>query len=98
MPVTQEFWFARRFPLDNPRSAMAPVHWKGFAATGVFIAAMVGAAGAFLLLALSGAMIWGAIAFALSAAIAGLWFIAVAQAKGDKQRTVADYREGGTGV
>ena len=39
-----EYWFARRFPVGNPRNAMAPVSEQGWNVVRRFIAWMVGGA------------------------------------------------------
>jgi hypothetical protein len=88
-----EYWFARRFPLDDPRQAMAPVHWKGYAVACVFLAALLIGGAAFAWMAVSGAIVQGAIVFACAAFVGGGWFIVVALSKGDKSRTVADYKK-----
>ena len=88
-----EYWFARRFPVGSPRNSMAPVHWKGWAMFGAFLAAMAMGALGFALTALKGDLIMGAVAFAsLSALGAGMLLISVAQ-HGDTARTVDEYRK-----
>lgn len=94
MPVTQpqEYWFARRFPIGNPRGSMSPVHWKGNLMFGVFAASMALGAFGFALAAVAGQFAWGVIVFAALAAMgAGILFFAVAT-RGDQTKTVADYR------
>lgn len=101
MPVSQahrEYWFARRFPLEDRRKSMAPIHWKGWAVAAIFVAAMACGGLAFLTLAIAGSMLWGVTVFVIAAVIAATWFIVVAQAKGDHTRTIADYRGTKTGV
>lgn len=93
MPMSKEYWFARRFPVGDPRNAFAPVHWKGFAVAGIFVAALVIGAIAFSWMAASGYLMQGAVVFITAAAVGGGWFITVATAKGDKTRTVADYQK-----
>lgn len=89
-----EAWFARRFPLGDMRSGLAPVHWKGWLVAAGFVAA----------LAISGAFAWwmmslgqtvkGAAAFGIGAFGAGLGFTRVAHKKGDHINCVADYEKG----
>ena len=95
MPVTRgnDYWFARRFPVSDRRNSFAPVHWKGWAASAVFVAALTAGGVAFAWMGASGYLIQGAIAFAVVAFLAGGWFIVVANAKGDRTRTVQDYRK-----
>jgi hypothetical protein len=88
-----EYWFARRFPVGNPRNAMAPVHPKGWAVVAVFLVAMLLGGLAFLLMAGAGQFAQGVVALAIAAALGGGWFLVVAHAKGDRTRTVADYRQ-----
>lgn len=92
MSIPNEIWFARRYPVGNPRSAMAPVHWKGWMMFAVFLASMlIGAFGAALSV-LSGQYVWGAVVFvALTALGAGMLLMSVAQ-HGDNTKTVEEYR------
>jgi hypothetical protein len=76
-----EYWFARRFPVGSPRNAMAPVHWKGYAIVAVYVTLLVLGGVAFAWLGASGKLISGAAIF-----------IGLSSAKGDKTRTVAEYR------
>jgi hypothetical protein len=93
MSAQREFWFARRFPVGDRRNAFAPVHWKGWAVAGVYVAALVVGGLAFAWMGASGYLIQGAVVFIIAAIVGGGWFIVVANAKGDKTRTVADYRK-----
>ncbi len=93
-----EYWFARRFPAGNPRKAVAPVHWKGWALSGAYVLVLTAGGFAFAWLGAGGRMVEGVIAFALAAAIGAGGFIAIAEAKSDKTRTVEDYRKANTRV
>ncbi|MBC7770271.1 MAG: hypothetical protein H7124_15935 [Phycisphaerales bacterium] len=93
MSTQPEYWFARRFAVGDRRNTFAPVHWKGFAATAVFIVALLIGGMAFAWMGASGDLLQGAILFAVCAFVAAGWFITVATAKGDKTRTVADYKK-----
>jgi hypothetical protein len=88
-----EYWFARRFPVGDRRNAMAPVHRKGFAATGIYVAALVIGGLAFAWMGASGHLVQGTIVFAAAAIVGAVWFIVVSRAKGDPNRTVADSRK-----
>lgn len=88
-----EYWFARRFPPGNPRNALAPVHWKGWAIALIFVAILLGGAVAFAYLGASGQIVYGAVAFIVAAALGTIWFIGVAERTCDKTRTVADYKK-----
>jgi predicted permease len=89
----KEYWFARRFPLRDMRSGMAPIHWKGWAAGIVFLLAMLLGGAAFWWFGAHGSMVKGAALFVAVAAAATVGFIGVAHRMGDHVRTVADYRE-----
>jgi hypothetical protein len=89
-----EYWFARRFPLSNPRQSMAPVHWKGWLVVASFLAAMLIGAAAFAWYANQGEMMKGAAYFVMAAFMGGLWFISVARFRGDRIRSVKDYQRG----
>jgi F0F1-type ATP synthase assembly protein I len=89
----KEYWFARRFPLRDMRSGMAPIHWKGWAVAVAFVAAM--AIGGILgwWFTDHGQMTKGIVVFGAFAVGAAIGFIGVAHRMGDHVRTVADYRE-----
>jgi hypothetical protein len=95
VPVTaeREYWFARRFPLGNPRSAMGPVHWKGWAITFLFVSILSAGGMAFAWLGASGQMVEGVTIFAATAVIAMGGFLTIVSLKSDKTRTVAEYRK-----
>lgn len=86
-----EYWFARRFPVGNPRNAMSPVHWKGRAVVATYVTLLVLGALAFAWLGASGDLIMGAVAFAVTAVVGASLFLILSNTKGDKTRTVADY-------
>lgn len=92
VPVT-EYWFARRFPVGNPRNAMAPVHWKGYAIVAAYVTLLVLGGLAFAWLGASGQLIFGAAIFAAAAIVGATLFIGLSTMKGDATRTVADYRK-----
>lgn len=100
MPVTEqkEYWFARRFPFGDPRNAMAPVHWKGWAAAFIFVCALTGGGVLFAWMGASGQIVKGAAFFVVIAFFATIFFIGTTQRKGDLVRTVADYRKERAGV
>jgi hypothetical protein len=98
MNAQTEYWFARRFPLSDRRQSMAPVHWKGWVVSGAFLLALMIGGFAFAWMGASGYMVQGVVVFVLAALIGGGWFITVAQHKGDKTRTVEDYRKAGVRV
>jgi len=97
VPVTKkaEFWFARRFPLGHSRQGYAPVHWKGWAATFVFLAAL-GAGAAFFLwdAMVEENFVQGAAVFIVAAFVGTAWYLLVVRANSDTLHTVADYKEG----
>jgi hypothetical protein len=92
----REVWYARRFPVGHPHSAMAPVHWKGWAMFAVFAGAMAMGALGWVLTGLDGNWLMGLLAFvSLTVLGAGMLLISVAQ-HGDSARTVEDYRKAKT--
>lgn len=98
MPVAREHWFARRFPLGDMRSGVAPVHWKGWAVAFAFVVALLLAGGAFWWFAARDQAVKGAFVFGVFAAAAALGFIRVANKKGDHVNCIADYEKGNLGV
>lgn len=94
LPMSErEYWFARRYPLSDPRQAYAPVHWKGVAASLVFVCALTGGGVAFAYLGAEDNLFMGIMVFAGVALLAGAWFTLTAKANGDPIRTVADYKK-----
>ena len=87
------FWFARRFPLSDGRHAFAPVNWKGYAVSLVFVTALTGGGVAFAWLGAQRNIFMGVMVFAGVALLAGAWFTFTAKAKADPIRTVADYKK-----
>jgi len=85
-------WFARRFPVGDPRNAMAPVSREGHLVAWAFVGAMALGAIGFGLFALANLFVVGMIFFVGIAAVAATAFILIASARGDTARTVADYR------
>lgn len=94
----KEYWFARRFPIGNPRSGMAPVHWKGWIVSIAFVLVMLGGGAAFIWYALRDEFIHGVAIFGVLAIVFGGWFVLVSKANGDHVRTVADYKREKSGV
>ncbi len=91
-----KYWYARRFPVGNPRNAMAPVSREGRMAFVWFVAAMLAGVVAWGVLALFGiaGMIIGGIVFIAACAGAGWWLIRSVIVHGDQNHTVADYKAG----
>lgn len=89
----REYWFARRFPLSDRRQAYAPINWKGYAASLLFVTALTGGGVAFAWFGSHDNLFEGVVIFALTALLAGVWFTMTAKANGDPIRTVADYRK-----
>lgn len=87
-----EYWFARRFPLGHPRAGMSPIHWKGYAVVAAFVMTLVIGGIAFAWLGASDRMPEGVAIFAFLAFLGTAFYLTVARQKGDRVRTVADYR------
>jgi hypothetical protein len=92
--MATSYWFARRFPVGDPRDSMAPVSPEGRRIVWTFLAAMVVGALSALLLSLVGMWVPGLVVFAAAAMAGGGYFIAMSVRHGDKQHTVAEYRSG----
>lgn len=90
-PSDEPAWFARRFPVGHPRNAMGPVHWKGWAAMALYVAATLGGAVAFLVMAIGGLFVTGVILFVVIAFGSLLALLIVSALKGDETRTIEDY-------
>jgi hypothetical protein len=88
-----EYCFARRFSVGDRRNAMAPVHWKGFTAVAIYAVALIIGGLAVAWMGASGHLVQGTLVFAAAAIVGAGWFIVVSQAKGDPNRTPADYRK-----
>jgi hypothetical protein len=90
-PVNLEAWFARAFPVGHPRSAMGPVHWKGWLAILAYVGATLAGALAFLVMAVAGLFVTGVILFAVTAFGALLALLIIVSLKGDDGKTIEDY-------
>lgn len=90
----QPYWFARRFPVGNARSGIAPVSREGWLVVAIFVGGMVLGGLAFLLLGLNGQFIVGIIVFVLMAVFSGGMFIGMAMSRGDRVNNVEDYTAG----
>jgi hypothetical protein len=90
-PIDGPAWFARRFPVGHPRNAMGPVHWKGWAAMFLYVAATIGGALAFVVMAIGGLFVTGVILFVVIAFGALLALLIVSALKGDETNTIEDY-------
>lgn len=89
----REYWFARRYPLGNPRQAYAPVHWKGYAVSLIFVTALTAGGVAFAWFGANDNLFMGIMIFIGVAILAGAWFTLTAKANGDPVRTVAEYKK-----
>ncbi len=89
----REYWFARRYPLRDARQGVAPINWKGYAASLVFVSALTGGGVAFAWLGAQHNLFMGIMVFAGVALLAGAWFTLTAKANADPIRTVADYKK-----
>lgn len=93
-----EYWFARRFPLGSHRAAMSPIHWKGYAVVAIYVTVLVIGALAFAWFGANGNMPEGIALFVMAASLGTIFYITVARQKGDRIRTVADYKRERKGV
>jgi nitrogen fixation-related uncharacterized protein len=95
-----EYWFARRFPVGQTRNSLSPINENGWAVVRTYLAFMVGGAVVAVLLAVVGLLwvpfLWILAPFAFIGATAygGYYFISQAQAHGDTQHSIDDYRGG----
>ncbi|MGD9739748.1 MAG: hypothetical protein AB7O56_15350 [Bauldia sp.] len=89
-----DYWFARRYPIGDPRNAVGPVTREGRLVALAFVAAMAAGAVVFAVMAIAGEFILGAATFAVIAGLGGGGFIIAAQQKLDRNHTVEDYRTG----
>jgi len=95
----EEYWFARRFPLGSPRAGMSPIHWKGYAVVAGYLFVLLLGAGAFAWFAIHERNMAEGLAFFVGAAsLSSIVYISVARHKGDRIRTVADYKKDRAGA
>ena len=90
----KKYWFARRFPVGHPRNAMAPVSTEGWAVVGIFIAATIVGTLGLVFLGLNGQLVSGFAMFVILVLLGGGMFVGMAQSRGDRTRTVDDYKGG----
>lgn len=90
-----EFWFARRFPLGDPRQGYAPVHWKGWASMLGFAVALAAGGGYFFWDAvMEENFVQGVAVFVVLTFAAFAWIQLVVRANSDTLHTVAEYKKG----
>lgn len=92
MPMTRDYWFARRHPLGAMRGGMSPVNWKGWAMRAAFVGVLAAGAAFGAWFADHGSEGRGIAAFGLASFGAWLGYTRVVSIKGDHVRTVADHR------
>lgn len=92
--MTHQYWFARRYPVGNPRQAMAPVHWKGWLMTLFFVLVLTFGGGLFVWFGMQEQFAQGVLLFGLIGFVATAWFTLLIRANGDKVHTVEDYKKG----
>ena len=86
----QEYWFAR-----SPRSGsgrMRPINAKGWFVVAFFVACMLIGAGLFGVLMFDGKIMAAVVSYALFALLGAGTFIWLAYTKGDRTRSVDQYR------
>ena len=96
-----QYWFARRFPVGHPSSTMSPVTREGWRVVWTFVSWMTGGAIAAVILVLVGLYLnqwWlyvaAAVVYVASSAYGGWYFVTTAMKRGDRTKTVDDYRAG----
>lgn len=91
-----KYWFARRFPVaEVQNNRMAPVSSEGWAVVALFVGCMIaGAVGLFLFSFAYRQPFIGIVTFVVFAIAGATAFISLAYIKGDKLRTVDEYKAG----
>jgi hypothetical protein len=97
--VTNQYWFARRFPVSDRRNSMSPITPEGYRVAWTFVGWMIGGACAALVLVGLGFVHWlfmvpAPLVFVACAAYGGWYFISQSQSRGDKLHTIEDYKLG----
>jgi hypothetical protein len=93
-----EYWFARRFPLGSPRAGLSPIHWKGYAVVAIYVTVLTAGGLAFAWFGANGNLPEGIALFVMAAFLGTIFYISVTRHKGDRIRTVADYKKERSGV
>jgi uncharacterized membrane protein len=95
--MSNQYWFARRFPVGHKSNALAPVTKEGRMVGLLFTALMIVGAAIGAALAAAGDIVLGVCIFAVLGGIGGGMFLIVAQQKTDREHTVDDYAAGRVG-
>jgi len=95
--MSNQYWFARRFPVGHKSNALAPVTKEGRMVGLLFTALMIVGAAIGAALAAAGDIVLGVCIFAVLGGIGGAMFLIVAQQKTDREHTVDDYAAGRVG-
>lgn len=93
-----EYWFARRFPLGSVRAGMSPISWKGYAVVAAYVTGLIIGGVGFAWFGAKGNMPEGIGCFVLAAFISTIFYMTVTRQRGDRIRTVADYKKERAGV
>lgn len=88
-----EYWFARRFPLGHGRAGMTPISWKGWLVVATFFAVLAIAIGVAIFMNATGRTIEGVEIFGIAMFVDFLWYGTTTRRRGDRIRTVSDYRK-----
>ena len=91
-----KYWFARRFPLNEPNAnRMEPVSIEGWMVVTFLAGAMIaGAAGLFALSFTYGAPLMGLVILFGFAAVGIAAFLVAVSLRGDRQHTIDEYKSG----
>ena len=92
--MTERYWFARRFPVSDPRRSVAPVSVEGWIMVGAFVFDMIAGAALFLWLATIDQPFIGVMAFLVLTVSGWGALMFLISRKADQQHTVEDYRTG----
>lgn len=95
--IAEGYWFARRFPLGDPRKSVAPVSAMGWIMIAAFVFDMIAGAALFLWLATIDQPFMGVLSFLVLTASGWGALMFLVRRKSDHQHTVEDYKAGRVG-
>jgi hypothetical protein len=89
-----KYWFARRYPVGNPRSSVGPISTEGWLMAAAFVLDMLAGAVVFFYFASIGETVLGGLLFGVLAAAGAGALVFLASRKSDQQHTIDDYKSG----
>ena len=91
--MARRYWFARVYPLSDPRKSLIPIAWQGWVVTAVFMfGALFSVASAFMLYD-AGYGWWALLTTPVIFIVSAFFYVTAVATTGDIERTALEHRE-----